>query len=574
MIGRPSIPWSATASTTPPPTRPSSSAGGSAGPRPTSAWPPASCSTPWTSTAPPAWPPSASSHGAADLRLPGPLVATGGGGWHHWFAPTGLGNRPPRGLAHVDWRGKGGCVLAPPSRHVSGGSYRWLRGLDQAPLPEVPAALRALLDPDPPTPTGRPTRTAARTGRQPATRTAAGCWPPSWPPSAGPPPASATAPSTRPRSRSTATSPAASSTSRTSPLAFTTAALAIGLDRGRDRPHPRLGPHRRPGQPPHRPGPTRPQPPGGRAMTGRWTYRTSAAGVLVLAAAAFTLSYDALHQLALDSRVRPALAWLWPVVIDGTIVVALLTVLAAKRAAARAGYPWALAGLFSAASVAFNIAHAPDRPVAQLVFAMAPVALVLTTHLLMQQVGWRRATPGPTAPVAEQQAGPEPAHPHRPGDHPAPEPHARIRAHRLARVPGCGRPMRPRSQPARPRPAPAWPGPPASASGTGNACSPSSPPTRPAPATPTATAQRAADHRPIATPKGGDHGRAVDRAGGRRPAGHLAAVRAPAHLRAPHRLHQARPARAHRRQRPGRLHRRRPHRGRLQVPNSPKRRSA
>ena len=40
-----------------------------------------------------------------DLRLPGPLVATGGGGWHHWFTPTGLGNRPPRGLAHVDWRG-------------------------------------------------------------------------------------------------------------------------------------------------------------------------------------------------------------------------------------------------------------------------------------------------------------------------------------------------------------------------------------------------------------------------------------------------------------------------------------
>jgi Protein of unknown function (DUF2637) len=155
-------------------------------------------------------------------------------------------------------------------------------------------------------------------------------------------------------------------------------------------------------------------------MTGRWTYRGSAAGVLVLAAAAFTLSYDALHQLALDSRVRPALAWLWPVVIDGTIVVALLTVLAAKRAAARAAYPWALAGLFSLASVAFNIAHAPDRPVAQLVFAMAPVALVLTTHLLMQQVGWRRPAPDrPTALVAEQRAEPEPAHPHMPGDQPA-----------------------------------------------------------------------------------------------------------------------------------------------------------
>jgi hypothetical protein len=158
-------------------------------------------------------------------------------------------------------------------------------------------------------------------------------------------------------------------------------------------------------------------------MTGRWTYRTSATGVLVLAAAAFTLSYDALHQLALDSRVRPALAWLWPVVIDGTIVVALLTVLAAKRAATRAGYPWALAGLFSAASVAFNIAHAPDRPVAQLVFAMAPIALVLTTHLLMQQIGWRRAATELTARRAEQQAGSEAAHPHRSGDHPTLAPH-------------------------------------------------------------------------------------------------------------------------------------------------------
>ena len=160
-----------------------------------------------------------------------------------------------------------------------------------------------------------------------------------------------------------------------------------------------------------------------------WTYRVSAAGVLVLAAAAFTLSYDALHQLALDSRVRPGLAWLWPVVIDGTIVVALLTVLAAKRAGRAAGYPWALAGLFSAASVAFNIAHAPERPVARLVFAMAPVALVLTTHLLMQQVSWRQPTPGRPAAAAPQanlepepDGGSRPAHPHTPGDHPAPEP--------------------------------------------------------------------------------------------------------------------------------------------------------
>jgi bifunctional DNA primase/polymerase-like protein len=92
----------------------------------------------------------------AELRLLGPVVRTGGGGWHYWFAPTGLGNRPPRGLADIDWRGKNGAVLAPPSRHISGNTYCWVRDLDQASLPEVPAALHALLDPDRPTAT-RPT---------------------------------------------------------------------------------------------------------------------------------------------------------------------------------------------------------------------------------------------------------------------------------------------------------------------------------------------------------------------------------------------------------------------------------
>jgi hypothetical protein len=147
----------------------------------------------------------------------------------------------------------------------------------------------------------------------------------------------------------------------------------------------------------------------------RWAYRASVAGVLGLTAASFALSYDALHQLALASGVRLCLAYLWPGVIDGFIVVALLTVLAAKRATSSAAYPWTLAGLFSAASVAFNIAHAPDRPVARLVFATAPIALVLATHLLMRQVGWRQHEP---THAADQAAGPAPGRPAWPGDDP------------------------------------------------------------------------------------------------------------------------------------------------------------
>jgi hypothetical protein len=65
---------------------------------------------------------------------------------------------------------------------------------------------------------------------------------------------------------------------------------------------------------------------------GRWVQPTSAAGVLGIGAAAFLLSYDALHSLALASGVRPGLARIWPGVLDGFIVVATLTVVAAKGA--------------------------------------------------------------------------------------------------------------------------------------------------------------------------------------------------------------------------------------------------
>jgi hypothetical protein len=83
------------------------------------------------------------------VQLPsGPLVRTGSGGWHLYLAPTGLGNPAPRGLAHVDWRGRGGYVVAPPSRHASGARYRFLRDLT-VPLAAAPRALRGLLEPAP-----------------------------------------------------------------------------------------------------------------------------------------------------------------------------------------------------------------------------------------------------------------------------------------------------------------------------------------------------------------------------------------------------------------------------------------
>jgi Bifunctional DNA primase/polymerase, N-terminal len=87
----------------------------------------------------------AATHG---FQSSGPLVRTGGGGWHFYLAPIGLGNAHPRDLEHVDWRGRGGYVVAPPSRHASGHPYQWAPGRDlDTPLGQVPTVLLERLQP-------------------------------------------------------------------------------------------------------------------------------------------------------------------------------------------------------------------------------------------------------------------------------------------------------------------------------------------------------------------------------------------------------------------------------------------
>lgn len=89
---------------------------------------------------------------------PGVVVATGSGGRHFYFAHPGgtvrndAGRRLGRGL---DIRGDGGYVIAPPSRHASGGSYV-LEASGQT-IPELPGWLIELLRP-PPIPKRNPVR--------------------------------------------------------------------------------------------------------------------------------------------------------------------------------------------------------------------------------------------------------------------------------------------------------------------------------------------------------------------------------------------------------------------------------
>jgi hypothetical protein len=86
------------------------------------------------------------------VRPPGPLVRTGHG-WHLWYASTGLPNRVGL-MPGVDWRGTGGLVVAPPSRHATGDLYTFTQPFTGTPLPTVPDVLRRLVIP--PAPTSQP----------------------------------------------------------------------------------------------------------------------------------------------------------------------------------------------------------------------------------------------------------------------------------------------------------------------------------------------------------------------------------------------------------------------------------
>lgn len=87
-----------------------------------------------------------------------PIVRTGRG-WHYLLAPTGEGNRIGL-LEGVDWRGKDGYIIAPPSRHPSGHTYRWVRPFETVELARSPVTLIELLTHQPQRSREQPTRTA------------------------------------------------------------------------------------------------------------------------------------------------------------------------------------------------------------------------------------------------------------------------------------------------------------------------------------------------------------------------------------------------------------------------------
>ena len=155
----------------------------------------------------------------------------------------------------------------------------------------------------------------------------------------------------------------------------------------------------------------------------RWAVVTAASGTVLIGAGAFWLSFTALADLAVRSGIAAGQAWIWPLLVDGLIVVATVAVVALDGHRT-AWYPWALLIAGALVSVTANAAHAlvtADATVpgvlAATVAAVPPLVLLASTHLTVVLIRSTRVADVPAespVPVLFPAASSEAEAPDRP----------------------------------------------------------------------------------------------------------------------------------------------------------------
>lgn len=131
-------------------------------------------------------------------------------------------------------------------------------------------------------------------------------------------------------------------------------------------------------------------------------------GTVFIALGAFWLSFTSLTGLARSCGIPADRAWVWPLIVDGVIVVATVSVVAmtgSGRERRTVRYPWLLLLAGACASVLANASHAivtaearVPSLLAALVAAVPPVVLVAITHLTVELT--RRPPPRPARATA------------------------------------------------------------------------------------------------------------------------------------------------------------------------------
>jgi DNA-binding CsgD family transcriptional regulator len=96
--------------------------------------------------------------------------------------------------------------------------------------------------------------------------------------------------------------------------------------------------------------------------------------MIVLLVVPFAMSFGALRDLAAQHGV--AYAWLYPIMIDGGLIIFKSLVLRASLRGRSDRYSWFMAATATVVSVALNVVHAPADFLSQFMAALPPVVLL------------------------------------------------------------------------------------------------------------------------------------------------------------------------------------------------------
>lgn len=104
--------------------------------------------------------------------------------------------------------------------------------------------------------------------------------------------------------------------------------------------------------------------------------------VALIATGSFMLSFQALRQVAADNGVTQAQAWVWPLVVDVSVIVYTLSILVAQLQRRGAVLPIALVGFYGLVTIVGNLLHAPATFTGWFVAMLPPISLILGTEIL------------------------------------------------------------------------------------------------------------------------------------------------------------------------------------------------
>lgn len=111
-----------------------------------------------------------------------------------------------------------------------------------------------------------------------------------------------------------------------------------------------------------------------------------AVAVALIALGSFALSFMALHELGTANGTPQALGWIWPLIVDVSMVIYTAAILVAQLQRRAARLPIGLTVFYAVVTVTGNILHAPPTPLGWFVAVLPPLSLILGTECLRTMV--------------------------------------------------------------------------------------------------------------------------------------------------------------------------------------------